>query len=303
MTLSAFHPARISVDGLYFRAIRSMPALAPAMGRAVAMGGMAAAPAWRRILRQNARLALGAIATESEVCAVAADMALNMQRSIADILLSEGISADVLAARVSRFSGQQEYHAARDHSRGRGLVVASAHMGAFEPSIALLRKFEPRIHVLFHPDPMPRFERARSALRQSLGVIEHAVSDGVSAWAALQDALRSNEVVVLHADRVMPMQQGSRIPFLGAEDTVLPTGAVRLALTCGSPIVPTFCYRHGEELEVEMMAPIYCEVELLRSAEVASHPAQRALVSALETAIRRHPAQWMAFMQIRDGGA
>jgi lauroyl/myristoyl acyltransferase len=173
-------------------------------------------------------------------------------------------------------------------------------MGAFEPSIALLRKFESRIHVLFHPDPLPRFERARSALRQSLGIIEHAVSDGVSAWAALQDALRANEVVVLHADRVMPMQQGSRIPFLGAHDTVLPTGAARLALACGAPIVPTFCYRHGHELEVEMMAPIYCEVESLRSSEVASHPAQLALVAALETAIRKHPSQWMAFMQVRE---
>lgn len=301
MTHSAFHPARILIDDVYFRAILSMPSLAPAMGRAVAIGGMTAAPSWRRTLRQNARLALGPIAAESEVCAVATEMALNMQRSIAEILLSQGASADVLAARISKFSGQQDYHAARE--QGRGLVVASAHMGAFEPSIALLRKFEPRIHVLFHPDPMPRFERARSALRQSLGVIEHAVSDGVSSWSALQEALHSNEVVVLHADRVMPNQKGSRIPFLGAEDTVLPTGAVRLALACGAPIVPTFCYRHADDFEVEMTAPIYCQVESLRSAEVASHPVQRALVSALEQAIRKHPSQWMAFMQIRDGAA
>jgi hypothetical protein len=51
---------------------------------------------------------------------------------------------------------------------------------------------------------------------------------------------------------------------------------------------------------VEMMAPIYCEVESLRSSEVASHPAQLALVAALETAIRKHPSQWMAFMQVRE---
>ena len=123
MTLAAFHPARILIDGVYFRAIRSWPALAPAMGRAVAMGGMAVAPAWRRVLRQNARLALGPMAAESKVCAVAADMALNMQRSIADILLSQGISADVLAARISKFSGQHDYRAAR--AQGRGLVVAA----------------------------------------------------------------------------------------------------------------------------------------------------------------------------------
>lgn len=77
--------------------------LAPLMGRAVAIGGMATVPFWRRTLRENARLALGPHAAEAEVRAVATEMLLNMQRSIAEILLSEGVTVDALAARVTRF--------------------------------------------------------------------------------------------------------------------------------------------------------------------------------------------------------
>ena len=126
MTLAAYHPARMLIDQMYFGSIQAIPMLAPLMGRAVAIGGMAAVPFWRRTLRENARLALGPQAAEAEVRAVATEMLLNMQRSIAEILLSEGVTVDALAARVSRFSGQEQYHAA--HDRGRGLVVASAHL-------------------------------------------------------------------------------------------------------------------------------------------------------------------------------
>jgi lauroyl/myristoyl acyltransferase len=291
-------PARLLVDGVYFGAIRALPWLAPALGRGVACGMRVAAPALRRTLVENARLALGSEASEAEVNEVAFRMLAAMQRSISEVLLSQRFSAAELAGRVTRFSGQQGYQEAR--RAGRGMVIVSAHMGAFEPALAMLRKFESRVHVLFHRDPMPSFERARRRLRETLGVVEHPVAEGVQAWAGLQDALRADEVVVLHGDRTLPFQRGNRIPFLGATDTMLPTGPVRLALACGAPIVPTFCHRLDDGLEVEMTEPIVCAAASLRADEVAAHPAQLALVSAMERAIRRHPDQWLAFAPLRD---
>ncbi len=296
MTAVAMLPARLVINDVYYALLEQFPRAAGPMGRCVARGLMHAVPAWRRTLRANARLALGPGATEQAVHRTAAQMLACMQVAIAEVLHGQHQTRDELAARVTRFSGQEAYHRAR--SASRGMVVASAHMGAYEPCLALLRKFEPRIHVLYHPDPMPRFERARSRLRRSIGVIEHRVDAGVAAWAALQEALAAGEVVVLHADRTMSRQGGARVPFLGAPNALLPTGPARLAVACGSALVPTFCYRVGAELEVEMMEPILSEPESLRSAEVAGHPAQLALVGALERAVRAHPEQWMAFARI-----
>lgn len=289
------------VDGMYFRSVRTLPWLAPAICEGVARGMRRLSKGICRILEDNARLALGPEVPQTRVDEVVLAMLRSAQRSLSEVLLSERFSADELAGRVTRHWGQEGYQAVR--RTGRGLVIVSAHMGAFEPSLAWLRRYESRVHVLFHRDPLPSFERARRRLRETLGVVEHPVADGVRAWAGLRDALLADEVVVLHGDRTMPFQRGSRVPFLGADDTVLPTGPVRLALACGSPIVPTFCYRSSAGLEIEMMDPIVHEAASLRAEEVARHPAQAAVAVALERAIRSHPEQWLAFSPMRDGGA
>jgi lauroyl/myristoyl acyltransferase len=289
--------ARLAVDGCYYRAIRCMPQHADTLARQVARLVWASSASTRAVLMENARLALGPDADEQKVQSVALSMILNMQRSITGVLLSERSSADELASSVKEFSGEKAYQAVR--TLGKGMLLASIHMGAFEPCLALLRRFERRVHVLFQPDPMPSFERARSRLRQSLGVIEHAVSDGVSAWVALRDALEADEVVVLHADRVMPSQAGARMPFLGIQDAVLPTGPARLAIGCGTPIVPTFCVRVPHGFAVHMGTPIVAPVQALRAHDVAAHPSQHALIASMESAIRKAPEQWLAYGRVR----
>jgi lauroyl/myristoyl acyltransferase len=291
-------PARVVINDIYYAAMERFPRAAAPIGRTVARGLMVSVPPWRRALRANARLALGPSATQQEVHRVAAQMLSNMQLAIADVLHSQHATPEALAGRVTRFSGQDAYFTARVQCPG--MIVASAHMGSFEPCLAMLRKFEPRVHVLYQPDPMPRFERARARLRKSLGVVEHRADEGVAAWAALHEALMANEVVVLHADRTMPFQRGSRMHFLGSPRAVLPTGPVRLALACGSAVVPSFCYRHADGLEVEMSQPIVCRPQAVRAAEVADHPAQRALNAAMERAIRAHAEQWMVFAPIEE---
>lgn len=288
-------PARALVEGLYFQALQRAPSLTGPLCAAVART-VAALPPSRGVLRRNARLALGEQASAASVQDTAMAMSRSMQLGIAETLQSQACSAEELAARVVRFAGVEAYHQARSHTRG--MVIAGIHMGAFEPCLALLRRYEKRVHVLFQPDPVPTFERARSRMRRAIGVVEHSASDGLAAWCGLRDALHANEVVVLHADRVMPGQQGHRMPFLGCAQALLPTGPVRLALSCGSAMVPTHCVRARDGLEVHMGEPIVGEPANLRGHEVADHAAQRALVAAMERAIRLHPQQWMAFWPV-----
>jgi lauroyl/myristoyl acyltransferase len=172
-------------------------------------------------------------------------------------------------------------------------------MGAFEPALAMLRGIEPRVHVLYQPDVMPRFERARAALRRRLGVIEHPLSDGVGAWSAMLDALRADEAVLVLADRVMSGQSGAAMPFLGLERAMLPTGVLRLAASHGSPIVPTYSVRERGGIRVWSDPFIPTAIERLTAAEVVGHPAQLALLASMERAIRAHPTQWMAFHDLR----
>ncbi len=291
--------SRATVDGLYYGSMVRFPSAAPWIARSVASGLGALAPGMRRTLEDNARLALGPAATEDAVQACARRILARMQDSIRDTLLSGGRSADALASAVQSFAGQDGYHRVR--RRDRGLLVVSIHMGSFEPCLALLRRYEERVHVLFQPDPMPRFEAARSALRASLGVVEHRMDEGLDAWVGLRDALGRGEVVVMHGDRALGGRGGSRVPFLGASDAILPTGPVRLALACGAAIVPTYCFEDERGLAVRMDEPIDVAPQVLRGSEVPDHPAQRQLVESMERMIRAHPDQWLAFWRVRGG--
>lgn len=287
----------ILVDGLYYGIIERCPPLRPIARSVAQAGSFAFASKWRRNLIFNAGLALGPQSTPFARTRCAYAMLGAMQRSITEVIASHDATPDDPRPRVACFEGTSDYLAARRLKRG--VVLAGIHMGSFEPALAMLRGLERRVHVLFQPDPMRRFERARSALHARLGVIEHRVSDGLSAWNALLDALKADEAVVIHADRTMPSQAGARMPFLGLEDAELPPGPLRLASTIGSPIVPTFCARTPRGLHIWTDGWIETSAERLTASEVASHPAQRALVAAMERAIRRYPAQWMAFADLR----
>lgn len=285
------------MDGCYYRLLESTPMLrAPARGVAQCATFLGARN-WRRNLLHNAGLALGPDASRRARLRCAFRMAGSMQRFIAEVFASRHESPETLRGRVVRFEGTADYLKAR--SLRRGVVLAGIHMGSFEPAIATLRGIERRVHVLFQPDPMPRFERARQALRQTLGVVEHPLSEGVGAWSALLSALEADEAVLVLSDRVMPGQAGVEMPFLGFDRAVLPAGIVRLAASHGSPIVPTYCAREHGGIRVWSDPFIATQPERLAARDVAGHPAQRALVESMERAIRRYPEQWMAFHDLR----
>ncbi len=288
---------RLLIDDIYYRTLETVPPLRPFARSAAQAAAFALAAEWRRNLMFNAGLALGTTASRSQRNQCAYRMMGAMQRFISEVITSRHLTANELRSRVVRFEGTAEYLAAR--SLRRGVVIAGIHMGSFEPALAMLRGLEQRVHVLFQPDAMPRFERARRELRARLGVIEHRVSDGLSAWGELLDALKADEAVVIHADRTMPGQAGVRMPFLGLPDAELPPGPLRLASSVGSPIVPTFSARVRGGLHSWADGWIETRCERLTAADAASHPAQCALVAAMERAIRRYPDQWMAFANLR----
>ena len=91
--------------------------------------------------------------------------------------------------------------------------------------------------------------------------------------------------------------------FLGADDALLPTGPVRLALACGAAIIPTYCTSTPHGLHVEMDTPIQCPQHVLRGREVVGHPSQLALIRSMEHAIRATPDQWLAFWRVREAVA
>jgi lauroyl/myristoyl acyltransferase len=184
-------------------------------------------------------------------------------------------------------------------SSGRGFIMVTAHLGAWEVGSMLPASREGRrIHVVREAEIDPRAQRFIEGLIRSCGgdlYTTHFAEDprlGVD----LLDALRQGEIVALQGDR--PRAGGRTVETrLFDRPFALPVGLAALARAAGVPIVPVFVFREGRLRYRCILRPA---IEVAQSAD-----RQRDLGEALgrfaadlETAIRREPHQWFCFRRI-----
>ncbi|HEX8913923.1 MAG TPA: lysophospholipid acyltransferase family protein, partial [Humisphaera sp.] len=209
-----------------------------------------------------------------------------------DVGRSAGMTRDQLLAENGVVEGFENYEAAK--SAGKGLIVATAHMGSFEVGLAQLSLREPRVHVIFRRDAQGGFERQRSELRHRLNVIEHPVDDGWQMWIGLRDALLAGDAVVFQGDRVMPGQRGKRVRFLHGT-LELPTGPVKLARLTGAPVLPVFTARDPDGRIKVMIDPAITVAADDRPTTDGTDPMLAKLAATIERRVAEFPDQWLMF--------
>ena len=237
----------------------------------------------------NARRLLGPDSTEAERTALARSVIENFYQFVEDIGRALRRSRDDLLAGIDLAHGREAWRRVR--SPGRGAIVVTAHLGAFEVGMAALAQLEPRVHVVFHRDAFARFEELRAALRRHLGVREAAVGEGLPVWLRLREALRADEVVVMQADRVLPGQKGRRISFLGGH-ILMPSGPARLAALSGAPMIPTFAVR-GPNGRIRFVIEEPIRVEQDEIDDAMLH-----LGAVIERNVRAYPGQWLMLERV-----
>ena len=202
--------------------------------------------AWRysKVLRRgtlaNARRILGEHSSPDDREALAKSVIRNFYLSVYELGRHVRQTREQLAKKIDEVSNRQRYYDAR--AQKRGAIVVTAHLGGFELGMMALAEKENRVHVVYHRDAIPRFDRLRSRLRNLIGVVESPLDDGWPLWIRLRDALSEDEVVVLQADRIMPGQRGEHVPFFDGH-IEMPAGPVKLALATGAPIIPILSIR------------------------------------------------------------
>ena len=107
-------------------------------------------------------------------------------------------------------------------------------------------------------------------------------------------ALRRGEFVVLLSDRDFFLS-GKEVVFFG-EETTLPTGAVRFARDTGSPIIPTFTRRTGEDSILDIHQPFTVPKTDDRTADITV--GMQHVVDALTIGIGKAPDQWALFQRV-----
>lgn len=171
-------------------------------------------------------------------------------------------------------------------ARGRGVVLASAHLGPVVLCGQVLAARGLDVSVVVEPkagDLGRLVDRARSAM--GIRTIETR-----SAMAVVR-ALRRGGVVGFLADRPVT-GVGERVPFFG-RDALLPSAHVAIALRSGAALVPAFASREGGRLRARILA----ELELPRTGDRDADVREgvRRWAAVLERHVARSPEQWSVF--------
>ncbi|TKC98391.1 hypothetical protein E8A74_41360 [Polyangium fumosum] len=177
---------------------------------------------------------------------------------------------------------------------GKGIVIATAHLGGWEVAGPMLHKVRAKNVVVVMA--RERDERARAMqdeLRERSGV--KVVHIGETAFDALPllRHLQQDDVVAMQIDRAPPGMRTRTVTLCGAPFQV-PEGPLMIAALSGAPLMPVFTRRLGfMHYEAKVHAPIH--VPRRPTPNDLDAAAQR-LMDDLGAFLRDNPTQWFHFV-------
>jgi lauroyl/myristoyl acyltransferase len=177
------------------------------------------------------------------------------------------------------------------HTRGQGVIIATAHMGAFDLlGQAIAAQGVPMTVITGRTTSRFVFDGVTHLRHSHLMTMVEPTPGGVR---RVIRALRRGEIAGFVVDYDF-FQNGMPMTFFGRE-TTLPPGAIRIARDTGALVVPMFPRRglHGHELTVgePFEVPKTADID----ADVAS--GMEILKSRLEAGIGANPDQWVLFQR------
>jgi KDO2-lipid IV(A) lauroyltransferase len=179
------------------------------------------------------------------------------------------------------YEGLENYHAAK--ALGRGVLVATAHLGNWELSAFAHALMTEPMHVMVRPLDNPLVDALVEQRRTLSG--NHLIYKKDAARAVIK-ALRGNEAVGILIDQNTAPAEGVFVNFFG-KLACANSAFVKLAYHSGAAVIPGFAL--WDESKRRYTLHFYPQVEL--SGDVLEDT-QR-IHSILESIIRRHPDQWM----------
>jgi lauroyl/myristoyl acyltransferase len=268
------------------RALPHLPrALRGPLAEVVGTLAYLAAPGARRAVHAN----LAVIAPERNTRGVVRRVFVEQTRNYFEIFSIPRLDPMTLLAEV-RTDGWE--HVARAYERGKGVILASAHLGpvSFVGQMVLAHGYPVALPVEIATSEFQRsVNRARGGAGLQLINTDSAL--GIFRF------LREGKVLGILADRAVT-GVGERVEFFGRE-ALLPSAAVVLSLRTGAPLVPSFAGRRDGVLTASFEPPLEIPNTGDRDADVREGVQRFARV--LERYVRSAPEEWTVFEDFWHG--
>ncbi|MBV9085356.1 MAG: lysophospholipid acyltransferase family protein [Acidobacteriaceae bacterium] len=205
-------------------------------------------------------------------------------RTIARMLVAMARFPDLNASNIEQwigYEGLENYVAAK--KEGRGVLVATAHLGNWELSAFAHALMTEPMNVMVRPLDNPLIDDLVEKRRTASGNRLIFKKDGAR---AVLKAVRNNEAVGILIDQNTSVAEGAFIEFFG-KTACAGTAFVKLAYHSGAAVIPGFAL--WDERAKRYILRFCPRIEL--SGDLAADT-QR-IHSFFEAVIREHPEQWM----------
>ncbi len=280
-------------ERLEYGAVRGLTGMLGALPRPVARGVGAAigvvayalAGRLRRVGQQNLRLALPALgATAHRRLLRASFRQLGWQ--LAEFAQMRRYTAAQAQAFI-RYEGLENYTRARD--RGRGVLVLTGHLGAWELSSYFHSLMGFPMGMVVRTLDNPWVDAWVNALRTLHG---NRVLPKDDFARGLLKSMHRGETVGILMDTNMTPPQGVFVPFFGT-DACTASGLARVAARSGAAVLPGFLLWEAAEGRYVLHFGTPLEMRQTDDAEADTLANTALFTSVLEQWIRRYPEQWL----------
>jgi len=256
------------------RFVLSSVARFPALARVYVKLLDLAVPRFRKTARRN--LEIADIPDEGVID--------EMYRSIARLLVSFARFPSINKANVAewiRYDGLENFKAAQ--ARGRGVLVATAHLGNWELSAFAHALMTAPMHIVVRPLDNPRLDALVEQRRALSG--NHIISKRDAAREILR-ALKMGDAVGILIDQNTLPEEGVFIDFFG-ERACAGAAFARFAHHTGAAVVPGFALWSEQDRRYALRF----DSEIEMTGDVA-RDTQR-IHTHLESVVREHPDQYL----------
>jgi KDO2-lipid IV(A) lauroyltransferase len=212
----------------------------------------------------------------------------NLGRSVADLIRLGGFFHRHILKRV-RYDRLDYMKAIIERQKERGLVVLTAHFGAFELGSGVHTMSGFQMSLVHHTQGFLAGDALLTFIRERAGV---EVIRKHSAARAVLKLLRSGKTVGLPFDQNAKRSEAIFVPFFG-EPAATSSALARLVMISGSAVLPAFVVRQGSSnrhvIEIKDEIPIQRTADLEADLEENT----RRFVRAVEDIVRQYPEQFL----------
>ena len=239
----------------------------------------------RKIALESLAIAFGQDKTKCEIEQIAKDCFIFMAKAVLEMMFL--MDKPKLIKKRVEIIGRENLDKAL--SRGRGVILVSAHFGNFPLMLSRIRLEGYETSGILRYMRDNRIEKLFAAKRTKLGIKTIYTQPRRECVQTTLKTLRNNEIVFIPIDQNFGTG-GVFVDFFGKKAATA-TGPVVLALRTKADIIPSFIVRQKDDThKIIFEKPLILE-EGKSYQETIILNIQR-LTNTIESYIRRYPAEW-----------